>query len=198
MELLLFKIRNSLRNWHILFVPALLYLFVGVLAFNFSYENYPTLSEIFGSTLLFSSMSEIAFFFKIQTKIIAREGSMAGAILDLIMAFLLLAYPEAMLSFLPFYMGIWVLFRGIIAIIFSLKTKLFGNLDWLWLLLFGLAIFNFFFLLLGNSYMGTLNASHISGLAFMGAGAFRLFLAFDFKMVYGFKTKYRQSGLSNK
>jgi len=198
MELQFFKTKNSLRNWRVLFVPTFLYLFVGVLAFAVSYENYLVLNEIFAITLLVSGVLEIVFFFKVQIKAVAREGAMTGAILDFIMAFLLWAYPETILSFLPFYMGIWVLFRGIMAIIFSFKLNLFGNLDWLWLLLYVLAIFNFFFLLFWNSFTGTLNASQITGLAFMAVGAFRLFWVFDLKMVHGFETKYRQIGLSNK
>lgn len=198
MELLFFETKNSLKNLRILSVPAILYLVVGVLTFAVSYENYPALSKVFAITFLVSGVLEIVFFFKIQTKAIVREGSMAGAVLDLIMAFLLWGYPEAMLSFLPFYIGVWVLFKGIMAIIFSFRTKLFGNLDWLWLILFGLVVLNFFLLLLGISLMDTLYASHLTGLAFMAVGAFRIFLAFDLKMVHSFETKYRHIGLRHK
>jgi len=57
-------------------VPAFLYLFVGVLAFAVSYENYHVLSEIFAITLLVSGVLEIVFFFKVQIKAVAREGAM--------------------------------------------------------------------------------------------------------------------------
>jgi len=56
-------------------VPAFLYLFVGVLAFAVSYENYHVLSEIFAIALLVYGVLEIVYFFKVQIKAVAREGA---------------------------------------------------------------------------------------------------------------------------
>ncbi|TLP81745.1 HdeD family acid-resistance protein [Maribacter sp. ACAM166] len=190
--------QNGLRSWQILILPGVLYILAGFLAFAVPFESYLALYIISGIFIFISGISEIVFFVRNRTNAMNREGCLLAGILDLVIAFLLLAYPEAILSFLPFYMGIWLLFRGIVAVGFSYRARLFGKLDWIWLLLLASGIVNFFFLLLHNSINDGLNTSYVTGMTFVVAGAFRLFLAFDLKMMHSFKNEYEQIVLNTK
>ena len=180
----------DLRNWTVLIIPGFVYMLVGLMAFAIPSDRQLALRYIYCVSILVSGLSEFVFYISNRKNGMIWEGRLLGGLLDLIMAVLLIGFPSQMLSLLPLHMGIWLLLRGIAAIWFSLRSKLFGSLDWLWILLFELAIVNFLFLMLGNSFSSEHHSAYITGLAFIAVGAYRLFLVYDIKKIHGFINKY--------
>lgn len=190
--------RPVIKNWSFLLVPGLLYMFVGLMVFIIPSGKLLLLTTLYGLSFLVSALSELVFFYRNRTNKVIWEGRLVGASLDILMAVLLISLPGLMLPFLPLYIAIWLLFRGIAAIWFSLRSRLFRNLDGLRLLIFELAIVNFLFLFLADSINNELHLRYITGLAFFAAGAYRLFLVYDMKMIHGFVSKNLHNMLGQK
>jgi uncharacterized membrane protein HdeD (DUF308 family) len=68
-------------------------------------------------------------------------------------------------------------FRGFSAIGFALDMKSYGATDWSWLLLLGIAVVFFGFMILAVPAFGVANIIIWTGLSFIAAGVFRVFLA---------------------
>jgi len=79
------------------------------------------------------------------------------------------------MTVLPFILGFWLLFRGFSAIGFAMDMQSYGTTDWRWLLLLGIAIIFFGFMVLAVPAFGAANIIVWTGLAFIVA-AFSEFL----------------------
>lgn len=88
------------------------------------------------------------------------------------------------MSILPFYLGFWVLFRGVFGIGLSFQLKSFGTPNWGWLLALGILTVLFSFLLLLNPVLAGLSIVFMTAFSFVALGVFRIFLAFDLKKIH--------------
>jgi uncharacterized membrane protein HdeD (DUF308 family) len=81
------------------------------------------------------------------------------------------------MAILPYVLGFWLLFRGFSAIGVAFDVKSYGAPDWGWLLVLGIGIIFFGFMILAVPAFGVANIVVWTGLAFISAGVYRIFLA---------------------
>ena len=75
------------------------------------------------------------------------------------------------------------MFQGFIGIGLSFQFKSIGIPSWGWLLFLGVITLLFSFLLLANPLFAGLSIVYMTAMAFVTAGIFRIFLAFDLKKI---------------
>jgi len=169
------------KNWWLSILIGILYIFAGVWVFNTPLASYISLSIIFSVFIFISGILEITFSISNRKKIDSWGWYLAGGILDLIIGILLISNPVMTMAILPFYVGFWLLFRGIMAIGISIQSKSYGISNWGWMLTSGIATIIFSILVLANPIIGGLSIVYMTAMAFIMIGIFRIFLGFYLK-----------------
>jgi len=175
--------RSVVKNWWISLILGILYLIAGLWVFQTPLESYVSLSLIFSVFILISGISQIAFFISNNSRIKNGGWYLAGGILDLLIGLLLVSHPLMTMAILPFYVGFWLLFQGFMAFGLSFELKAAGISSWGWMLFLGFLTLLFSFLLLANPLIAGLSIVYMTAMAFISAGIFRIFLAFDLKRI---------------
>lgn len=174
-------LESTIKNWWISLLLGVLYLFAGFWVYRTPLESYITLSVVFSAFILVSGIFEVAFSISARKVMQGWGWYLAGGILDLIIGSLLVTHPGMTMVVLPFFVGFWLLFRGILAIGISIDLNNLGFSNWGWLLASGTLILLFSFLLLANPIFVGLSIVYMTAFAFVFMGIFRIFLAFDLK-----------------
>ncbi|WP_245949193.1 HdeD family acid-resistance protein [Lutibacter citreus] len=173
--------QSAVKNWWISLLLGILFVLIGVWVFQTPLESYMSLSIIFSAFILVSGLSQIVFSISNKSDIQSWGWYLASGILDLIIGLLLITHPFMTMAILPYFVGFWLLFQGFLAIGLSLQFKLVGFPSWGWLLFLGFLILIFSFLLLANPVFAGFSIVYMTAFAFIFAGIFRIFLAFNLK-----------------
>ena len=175
--------QSAVRNWWISLLIGVLYIIAGVWVFQTPLASYVSLSIVFSVFIFVSGISQIVFSISSRNEINNWGWYLAGGIIDLIIGLLLISHPMFTMAILPFYVGFWLLFQGFMAIGLSFQFKSIGVSSWGWLLFLGFLTLIFSFLLLANPVFAGLSIVYMTAMAFVSAGIFRIFLAFDLRKI---------------
>ncbi|QRM90826.1 HdeD family acid-resistance protein [Lacinutrix sp. WUR7] len=175
--------QSAVKNWWVSLLIGILYIIAGVWVFQTPLASYVSLSIVFSVFIFVSGISQIFFSLSSRNEVQGWGWYLAGGILDLIIGLLLITHPLMTMAILPFYVGFWLLFQGFMAIGLSFQFKAADVPNWGWLLFLGLLTLVFAFLLLANPVFAGLSIVYMTAMAFVSAGVFRIFLAFDLKKI---------------
>ena len=103
--------------------------------------------------------------------------ALTAGIIDLFVGGYLLNNPLITMVFLPLIVGLWMLFKGIMAIGDSLHIRSHGFADWKRLLFTAITIILLALLILACPVLGLENLILLTGLAFIVTGIFRIYLS---------------------
>ncbi len=171
------KIKEAVKYWWLLLLTGLILVAVGILVFASPATAYLSLSILFGASILIIGFFETVFAISARRSLEGWGWTLASGLLDIAIGSYLLMYPAVTMAILPFVLGFWLLFRGFSAIGFSLDIKSYGDSNWGWFLLFAIGIIFFAFMILAVPAFGVANIIVWTGLAFIVAGVFRIFIA---------------------
>ncbi len=180
---ILSSVQSAVKNWWISLLIGILYIIAGVWVFQTPLASYVSLSIVFSVFIFVSGIFQIVFAISSKQDIEGWGWYLAGGILDLLIGLLLITHPLMTMAILPFYIGFWLLFQGFMAIGLSFQFKSADLPNWGWLLFLGILTLLFSFLLLANPIFAGLSIVYMTALAFVCAGIFRIFLAFDLKKI---------------
>jgi len=175
---------SKIKNWWVSLLIGVLYLIVGFWVFSTPLESYISLSIIFSVFIFVSGIFEIVFAISNRNRVNGWGWYLTGGILDLIIGILLMSNPAMTMVILPYFVGFWLLFRGIMAIGVSIQSSTLGITNWGWLLVSGIATLIFAFLVLANPVFAGLSIVYMTAFAFVFIGVFRIFLAFNLKKMH--------------
>jgi len=178
MATILRTIKESLNYWWLFLLTGLILIATGIWIFASPVDAYVSLSILFGISILMNGLFETSFGITARNSMDGWGWMLASGILDLIIGIYLLMYPGVTMAILPYVLGFWLLFRGFSAIGVAFDVKSYGAPDWGWLLVLGIGIIFFGFMILAVPAFGVANIIVWTGLAFISAGVFRIFLAF--------------------
>jgi len=178
MATILRTIKESLNYWWLFLLTGLILIATGIWIFASPVDAYVSLSILFGISILMNGLFETSFAITARNSMDGWGWMLASGILDLIIGIYLLMYPGVTMAILPYVLGFWLLFRGFSAIGVAFDVKSYGARDWGWLLVLGIGIIFFGFMILAVPAFGVANIIVWTGLAFISAGVFRIFLEF--------------------
>ncbi|QFZ53554.1 HdeD family acid-resistance protein [Oceanihabitans sp. IOP_32] len=178
------SVQKTAKNWWLSLILGVLFIFLGIWVLRTPLTSYISLSILFSISIFLSGLFGIIFSISNRTQIDGWGWHLAGGIFDLIVGVLLILHPALTMSILPFYLGFWVLFRGVFGIGLSFQLKSFGTPNWGWLLALGILTVLFSFLLLLNPVLAGLSIVFMTAFSFVALGVFRIFLAFDLKKIH--------------
>lgn len=162
-------------------MAGILLIGLGVWVISSPLESYISLSLAFAIIIFGTGIFEIIFSIR-NHKSIERWGwILAGGIFDVLIGAYLLYYPAITMGVLPLIVGFWIAFRGVMAIGNAFEIRSYGFTDWGWLLFTGIIITLIGLIILVNPAWGVINIIIWTGLAFIFAGTFRIYISLKFR-----------------
>lgn len=164
-------------RWWLILLGGILLLLLGIWTIASPAQAYLSLSLVFAAGILTAGIFELAFSFWG-----AGSGwTVVSGIVDLFIGCYLLAFPAVTMIALPFILGFWILIRGFMAIGGALELRALGAGGWGWLVFTGIVILLLAGTILAYPAWGVANIIIWTGLAFIFAGIFRIWLSFKLK-----------------
>lgn len=171
----------SSANWWIALLKGAMLIVFGIWLLRSPTENIVKLSAAFGVLIIISGLIEVWLAFKNREKHIDWQWTLTSGILDILLGAFLVANPEFILVLITFFVSIWLLIRGILALRLaaiikkSAETSGYGFNVVLGILLIILA-----FIFIWHPEILGLTIGFWTAIAFISLGIFRIVLAFRF------------------
>jgi uncharacterized membrane protein HdeD (DUF308 family) len=169
--------RNMINHWWLILLSGVLLIGLGIWVIVLPAQSYLTLSLTFSFIILAAGVFEIIFSISNLGSLKWWGWTFTGGVADLIIGVYLLSYPGITMVILPFVVGLWMLFRGIIAIGHAIEIRAYGFHDWIWLLFAGIMIILLAEMIFATPVLGIINVIVWTGLAFIFGGLFRIYLS---------------------
>ncbi|ASU34765.1 HdeD family acid-resistance protein [Mucilaginibacter xinganensis] len=174
---------NTVIYWWLILFSGFVLVGLGVWVLLSPFESYLSLSVAFAFGILVTGFFEV-FFSIANYKHLATWGlTLFGGLVDIAVGSYLLFYPLITMAILRLIVGFWILFRGMFAIGHSIGMRSRSFWEWGWLLLSGIFIVFFALMILGYPSFGIVNIILWTGLAFICAGIFRIYLSIKFRQI---------------
>lgn len=178
------SVKSSAKNWWLSLIIGVLFIALGIWVFRTPISSYISLSVLFSISIFISGIFGIVFSISNRNQMEGWGWHLAGGFLDGIVGLLLVSHPALTMTILPFFIGFWVLFRGIFGVGLSFQLKTFRVPNWGWILFMGIMTVLFSVLLLLNPVFTGFSIVYMTALAFITLGIFRILLAFDLKRIH--------------
>ncbi|WGQ10629.1 DUF308 domain-containing protein [Pedobacter gandavensis] len=169
------------QYWWLMFCAGILFIGLGVWILASPVSSYLSLSLFFAFGMIFSGLFELIFAIGNRKKLHGWAWTMAGGLIDVSLGSYLLNYPLLTMVVMPIIIGLWMMFRGFMAISSSIELRAYGVLDWVWLLLTGILIVVLSLLIIGHPLLATINIVMWTSFAFILSGIFRIFLSLQLR-----------------
>jgi len=169
------------QYWWLMCSAGILFIGLGVWILASPVSSYLSLSLFFACGMLFAGVFEVVFAIGNHTNLKGWGWTLAGGMIDLLLGAYLLYYPLLSMIVLPMIMGLWMLFRGCMAIGSSLELRAYGVLDWIWLLVTGVLIVLLSLLIIAHPLLAAFTVVIWTAFAFILSGIFRIFLSIQLR-----------------
>ena len=140
-------------------------------------ESYLALSILFAITFLISGGLGIGYAISNRNILPGWGWSLAAGIAELLIGILLVVRLDVTVIVLALFVGFAILFRSIMAIIWSVELKDLPASGWGSLMALGILGVLFAFILLWNPFLGGLTVVVYTSVAFIMVGVFQVYLS---------------------
>ena len=177
------KITGSIKNWWAFLIIGIILLIGSFWMFSSPVESFVGLTAFFSALIFVSGLFTIFFALTNKEDIDNFGLFLAGGILDVIMGFILLKYPDLTMMLFSLFVGFWLMFRGIGTISISFKMKKEGDANWGWILFFGILITLFAFMAIIDPMIGASYLVYTLALALLFLGIANIALALRLRKI---------------
>lgn len=173
--------KQSVKEWWISLVAGMIYVITGVLVFFYPVETYEALTTLFIIGFGIIGILGLYYAFSNRKSLQHWEWTLVTALIDLAIAFLLLANPDVASKILPLYVGFVLLFRSIVGIGFSTYLAHYKVRNWG--IVLALSILGVFFslLMIWNPQFGITTLIVYTGLALLTTGFAQIGVAYELR-----------------
>lgn len=175
------QVRESIKHWYVPIIIGIVFIITAFFTFTKPVASYATLAFIFSISFLFSGIMETFFAIANKDEIDNWGWTLVFGIVNIAIGVLLLKNPLLTWETLALYAGFVVLFRSVMSIGWAIDMKNYGVSDWGGMLAVGILGLLFSFILLMDPIFAGLTVVIWTGIAFMMAGIFSLYLGFRLK-----------------
>ncbi|PWK79235.1 uncharacterized membrane protein HdeD (DUF308 family) [Mucilaginibacter oryzae] len=169
------------RYWVLMLLSGILLSVLGVWIILSPLQSYLSLSLTFAIGMIATGFFETAVSV-MSTRHIERWGwLLASGLIDIAIGSYLFSYPAITMMLLPVIVGFWLLVRGIMGIGSAIDMRAYGISNWGWILFNSLVVVFFSVGILAYPAFGIANLIIWTGLAFFGAGIFRVVISIKIK-----------------
>lgn len=183
--------KSGIHNWWMTLLLGIFFLLFGIWMLSTPVTSYIALASAFSILMFASGINEIYFAVAYRSQYTGWGWYLTGGILDLIIGLVLIIYPSLSLAVLPFFVGFWLMFRGIVAMASAIELRDYANGAWGWLMLLGIITVFFSFFILSNPLFASISVVIMTSFSFITMGIYNILLAFRFRKTHRFEKKYK-------
>lgn len=143
------------------------------------------LTYVFICTFIISGLFEISFSIANRNILNGWGWTLAGGIIDLLFGFILLLLPPAAIAMiLIYFIGFWIMFRGVWMIGESFELKRLEVKGWGWFLVLAILTLIFSFVFIVSPLISSAFIVAFVSVAFLFYGVFRIYLGVKLRSVH--------------
>ncbi|WP_449436834.1 HdeD family acid-resistance protein [Pedobacter steynii] len=172
---------DAAQYWWLMFCSGVLFIALGIWMLAAPVSSYLSLGLLFAFGMIFAGIFETTFAISNHKRLRGWGWTLSGGLIDIFLGGYLLNFPLLTMVVMPIIIGLWMLFRGFMAISSSIELRAYGVLDWAWLLLTGILIVILSVLIIGDPFFGDINIVVWTAFAFLLSGIFRIFLSLQLR-----------------
>jgi len=170
-------LKKIVANWWMIFASGILFVVLGIWIFFAPLQSYFTISLFFAGVITLAGLMELIFTLLNRKALSSWPWYVAGGVVDVFVGGYLMAYPLVTMILLPVFFGLWMLYRGIVAVSHSIQLRHSGWQGANWMLITGILIILLALLIIINPALGALNFLTWTSLSFIVSGIFRIVLS---------------------
>lgn len=169
------------KKWWKHLILGFLFGLLGIWIFITPLASYMSLS------LFFTLALTITGIFEIVAAILYRKENknwgwyLSGGVVDLLVGGVLLFNPVMTMALLPYVLACWLLYKGAVSVLISIRLKSHTIKGWGWVLAWGIGILIFTILILIYPILGGLSIVFSTALAFLALGMFNFSVAYQLR-----------------
>ncbi len=172
---------GPVKYWYLPLILGLIFIAAGVWVIFTPVESYLALSILFAITFLISGIIGISYAVSNRNILSGWGWSLAAGIAELLIGILLIARLEFTVVILALFVGFAVLFRSVMAVIWSFEFKKLEVPGWGSLLALGILGVLLALILLWNPILAGLTVVAYTSAAFVVTGGFQVYLSFQLR-----------------
>jgi len=171
------KTAKAINNWWLPLLLGLGLILLGIWVLRNPGGTLEGLAIFFSIMLLFSSAASIIFSITNRDVLDGWGWNLAGGILELFIAIVLLNNPNAAILAVNFLIGFWVMFRGILLISFATEMRDHHISNWGWTLAGGILTSILAFCIFIDPLVGAISVAFLIGAALILAGLLHVIIS---------------------
>lgn len=184
------KASRTVKYWWLKLVAGILLIAMGVVVFFYPGESYMALVVFFGIAILISGIVQISMAIASPSYFTSRGWLIAGGILDIILGIILCSNLVVSAITIPFIVGIWALYRGIMTINFSSDMSMMHIPGSGWSIFFGVILILLSLMILFQPFsIGVPAVVVLLGVSFIMMGCTYIYISCILKRVHKFFDK---------
>ena len=166
------------KKWWKHLILGVLFVLLGIWILITPLASYMSLSFFITLALALTGVFEIiaSILYRKETRHWAWH--LAGGIVELFTGGILLFNPVMTMTLLPYVLAFWMLYKGVVSILVSLRIKSFDIKGWGWMLATGIGTSFFAILIFAFPMLGGLSIVYTIALAFFLLGLFNFSVAY--------------------
>ena len=170
-------VKYAADYWWLMLLAGILLIGLGLWVLATPVASYLSLSLLFAIGMVMTGIFEVLFSIT-NTRFVKGWGwILIGGMIDLLLGIYLLYYPLLTMIILPMIIGLWMLFRGFMAIGSSIELKDSGIPNWGWVSFTGLLIIVCSLVILVHPLFGVINIIIWTALSLIITGVSRIYLS---------------------
>ena len=173
------------KYWWLALIRGIILIVLAIYVFQYPVGALVGVAVYIGISLLFTGVTQIIVSFMSRGAIENWGWGLAGGIIDIIFATVLLSNPELSAASLPFAFGFWLVFSGAMTFVNSFRSKKEGASNWWLELITGLLTVLIGYMIAGNLLVGAYAVTVWLGIGFLFAGIASIVMSFSFKKGMG-------------
>ena len=143
---------RAVHHWWLLMLAGIFCVALGISVFVFPMESYMILSILTGIIMLFVGASQLILASTSGNYIAMRGYMVIGGVLDFLLGIFLCAYPGGAAAFLPFMLGIWMMYHAFMTIAFGGDLETFRIKGFGWTIFGGVLLLILSLIILANPF----------------------------------------------
>jgi uncharacterized membrane protein HdeD (DUF308 family) len=176
-------LKQTIKNWWLFVILGVLLIIGGIWVMMTPLESYIALAIVFSVMIFVNGIFDVIFSIS-NSKILKGWGwYLAGGILEILMGIVLMIHPEISITILPLILGFWLMFGGVSTISGAFDLKSYYVKGWGWVLVLGILLMIFSFIVLANPVFGASTVVVFTALAIISYGIAYLIFGIKLKKV---------------
>lgn len=174
-------IKKAGRRWYLPVILGVVLILAGIWVFLTPASSFLGLSMLFAATFVVAGLLGTTHAITNRNIVRAWGWSLAAGVADLLIGILLFARPDITMIMLSLFVGFGILFRSIMAVIWSFEFKRVQASGWGRLLMLGVLGALFALILLWNPVLAGLTIIFYASLALIIIGGFQVYFGLKLK-----------------